>query len=116
MNSSQRTVAADILLQGKYNYRNIMGKKKIKICKIQDQKVCRLTLYKRKKGLLKKGMETIWFPQDSFTDSNLNIPELPEKIFIFPGEDIIPMWTVLILIVCGIFVAEWYFYQRRWIE
>lgn len=34
-----------------------MGKKKIKICKIQDQKVCRLTLYKRKKGLLKKGME-----------------------------------------------------------
>ncbi len=65
---------------------------------------------------LKKGMETIWVPQDSFTDSNLNIPELPEKIFIFPGEDIIPMWTVLILIVCGIFVAEWYFYQRRWIE
>ncbi len=65
---------------------------------------------------LEKGLENYWDPKDSFADSDLNVPEAPEKIFVFPGEDVVPMWTILILIVCGIFTAEWYFYQRRWIE
>lgn len=34
-----------------------MGKKKIQISKIQDEKVCQLTFYKRRKGVLKKAME-----------------------------------------------------------
>lgn len=65
---------------------------------------------------LEKGLENSWTPNDSFADSNLNVPEPPEKLFVFPGEDVVPMWTILILTVCGLFIAEWYFYQRRWIE
>lgn len=34
-----------------------MGKKKIQISKIKDEKVCQLTFYKRRKGVLKKAME-----------------------------------------------------------
>ena len=34
-----------------------MGKKKIQISKIQDEKACQLTFYKRRKGVLKKAME-----------------------------------------------------------
>ena len=34
-----------------------MGKKNIQISKIQDEKVCQLTFYKRRKGVLKKAME-----------------------------------------------------------
>jgi hypothetical protein len=34
-----------------------MGKKKISITKIKNEKMCKLTFYKRKKGLIKKSME-----------------------------------------------------------
>lgn len=65
---------------------------------------------------LARGLESGWNPGNGFSDSNLNIPEAPEKIFRFPGEDLIPMWTLLILIVSGALAAEWYLYQRRWLE
>ncbi len=63
-----------------------------------------------------RGVETHWEPTDGFTDSDLNVPTPPEKVFVFPGEDIIPMWTILVLLIAGAWIVEWYFYQRRWLE
>ena len=68
------------------------------------------------KARLARGLETGWDPGESFTDSDLQLPAKPEKIFTFPAEDLIPFWSILALIVCGALAAEWYFYQRRWIE
>ncbi|MGN1274894.1 MAG: hypothetical protein ACI4UF_09900, partial [Thermoguttaceae bacterium] len=65
---------------------------------------------------LARGLETAWNPGESFTDADLQLPAKPEKIFTFPAEDLIPFWSILALIVCGALAAEWYFYQRRWIE
>lgn len=65
---------------------------------------------------ISRGLETGWSADETFPDSDLNIPTPPEQIFTYPGEDIVPMWTLLILIVCAGTIAEWYFYQRRWIE
>ncbi len=65
---------------------------------------------------LARGLASGWNPGDGFSDSNLNIPPVPEHVFQFPGEDLVPMWTLLILIVSGTLVVEWYLYQRRWIE
>jgi len=65
---------------------------------------------------LAKGLETGWNPGESFTDADLQLPAKPEKIFEFPAEDLIPFWSILALIVCGVLAAEWFFYQRRWIE
>lgn len=63
-----------------------------------------------------RGLETGWQPGETFTDSDLNVPPAPEKLFVFPGEDVVPMWSLLVLLVCGLTVTEWYFYQRRWLE
>ncbi len=63
-----------------------------------------------------RGVETYWEPEDGFTDSDLNVPIPLEKVFVFPGEDIIPIWTILVLLIAGAWMAEWYFYQRRWLE
>ena len=65
---------------------------------------------------LTHGVEPFWNEPDVPRDSNLNVPPPPEKAFRLPGEDVIPMWSILaVLIIAGV-VTEWCFYQRRWVE
>ncbi len=65
---------------------------------------------------LTHGVDPAWTPPEVLRDSNLNVPPHPEKAFRLPGEDIIPLWSILAVIVLTGIVVEWCFYQRRWLE
>ena len=65
---------------------------------------------------LAHGIEPFWNEPDVPRDSNLNVPPPPEKAFRLPGEDVIPMWSILAVLLLAGVVVEWCFYQRRWVE
>ena len=72
-----------------------MGKKKIQISKIQDEKVCQLTFYKRRKGVLKKAME-LAILCDAEVFLHIASKDNPEDITFFSSLDIKMMKNVLI--------------------
>ncbi|MDO4584401.1 MAG: BatA and WFA domain-containing protein [Planctomycetia bacterium] len=65
---------------------------------------------------LHRGVEPQWESQEELRDGNLNVPPKPEVVFALPGEDIVPMWSILILLLFPAGLVEWAFYQRRWLE
>lgn len=65
---------------------------------------------------LRRGVEPQWESQEEWRDGNLNVPPKPEEVFYLPGEDVVPMWSILILLLFPAGLVEWAFYQRRWLE
>lgn len=51
-----------------------------------------------------------------FADLDRRIPELNEQTFVLPGEDVIPLWTIIGVLLLAAVVVEWILYQRRWLE
>ena len=56
------------------------------------------------------------FENVSFADEDWRIPQSSEDVFSLPGEDVIPLWTILGVILLIALCAEWILYQRRWLE
>ena len=52
----------------------------------------------------------------AFADLDRRIPDLSEPTFVLPGEDVIPLWTIIGVLLLAAVVVEWILYQRRWLE
>ncbi|MDO4570111.1 MAG: BatA and WFA domain-containing protein [Planctomycetia bacterium] len=65
---------------------------------------------------LQSGIEPQKLVSETTRDCNLNLPPIPEATFQFPGEDIVPFWSILVVIIVALLVVEWALYNRRWLE
>ncbi|MDO4573640.1 MAG: vWA domain-containing protein [Planctomycetia bacterium] len=65
---------------------------------------------------IQDGFEPEWNVADNTRDCNLNVPPAPEKVFRFPGEDVVPLWLILVTLLVPLMMVEWALYQRRWME
>ena len=52
----------------------------------------------------------------TFADQDGRIPQLDEPKFALPGEDVIPLWTIIGVLLLAAVCIEWVLYQRRWLE
>ena len=53
---------------------------------------------------------------EEFLDEDGRMPTITADAFSLPGEDVIPLWTILGVILLIAVCVEWCLYQRRWLE
>ncbi len=51
-----------------------------------------------------------------FADEDWRMPQIAVNTFSLPGEDVIPLWTILGTLLLILVCVEWCLYQRRWLE
>ena len=74
-------------------------------------------------GIVVKNIVDFWsngefdpYVTEEFLDEDGRMPTSSVDAFSLPGEDVIPLWTILGVILLIAVCVEWCLYQRRWLE
>ena len=74
-------------------------------------------------GIVVKNIVDFWsngefdpYVTEEFLDEDGRMPTSSVDAFSLPGEDVVPLWTILGVILLIAVCVEWCLYQRRWLE